>query len=86
MAAFFALYGIIFNVNSGIGKYINTKIIRAKFVRALYFIEKLEDTHTHSKRIGDMSNTASYQSVLSKIENIKFTWRDKFFLLYNLCT
>jgi len=83
LAAFFALSGKIFHINSGFGKYINTKIIRAKFVRALFFIEKEkpEDAHHHHHHLG-----GDYQTVLEKIDNIKFTWRDKFFLLYNLLT
>lgn len=48
LAAFFALYGMIFKVNEGVGKYINTKIIRAKFVRSLFFIEN--ESHSHDNK------------------------------------
>jgi hypothetical protein len=87
MAAFFALYGMIFKVNSGVGKYINTKIIRAKFVRALFFVEKekeSDDVKDHHEC--HIARKTTYENVLSKIESIKFTWRDKFFMLYNLAT
>ena len=40
LAAFFALYRVIMNINSNVGKYINVKVIRAKFIRALFFAEK----------------------------------------------
>jgi hypothetical protein len=90
MAAFFALYGMIFKVNSGVGKYINTKIIRAKFVRALFFVEKekesADDENHHNNETCHIARKTSYENVLSKIESIKFTWRDKFFMLYNLAT
>ena len=46
LAAFGALYSMIFSSLEGVGKFINSKIIRAKFIRALYFVET-DDAHKH---------------------------------------
>lgn len=66
------------------GKYINTKIIRAKFVRSLYFMEK-ENQENLEKHI-HINQDHNFETVLEKVDNIKFNWKDKFFLLYNLFT
>ena len=88
LAAFGALYSMIFSSLEGVGKFINSKIIRAKFIRALYFVESDENhssgaapsnIHAHSK-------SCDTHSVLNGLKTIKFTWRDKFHMVYNLVT
>lgn len=48
LGAFGALSSVIFTVHTLIGSYINIKVIRAKIIRSLYFLEQCDHDHKDS--------------------------------------